>query len=410
MQARNTVASYGRVSRIFHWLTAALIITTFPLGLIAENLPYATSEELALKAQLFSIHKTLGVTVFFVALARILWALTETRPAPVHPGRKLETFAAEAVHWSLYISLVLVPLTGWIHHAAVDGFAPILWPFGQNLPFVPKSETIGQVFGAAHGLFVWILLASLVLHIAGALKHVIIDRDETLARMVKGTPSMAGHPHQARAPVLAALLLWAAAGFAAWEISRPATTLPNTAVASAPTPDTQSQPVSPADTGANTWQVESGSLALSVQQMGSAVAGQFATWSADIAFEETPTDGRNGTVTVKIDTRSLSLGSVSDQAKGADFFDVANHPGATFTATIRPEGTAYIAEGTLDLRGQVKPVSLPFSLTITGDTAVMKGETTIDRRDFGMGTSFGDESQVGFPVLVTIELTAKRQN
>src|SRR5690606_944913 len=149
------------------------------------------------------------------------WALTETRPAPVHPGRKLETFAAETVHWALYISLVLVPLTGWIHHAAVEGFAPILWPFGQNLPFVPKSETIGHIFGVAHGLFVWVLLASLTLHIAGAVKHVLIDRDVTLARMVKGTPSMAGEPHKARAPIVVALLVWMAAGFVAWEISRP---------------------------------------------------------------------------------------------------------------------------------------------------------------------------------------------
>lgn len=405
MQARNTVASYGRVARVFHWLTAALIVTTFPLGLIAENLPYATSEELTLKAQVFSIHKTLGVTVFFVALARILWALTETRPAPVHPGRKLETFAAETVHWALYISLVLVPLTGWIHHAAVEGFAPILWPFGQNLPFVPKSEALGHIFGVAHGLFVWVLLAALALHIAGAVKHVLIDRDVTLARMVKGTPSMAGEPHKARAPIFAALLLWAAAGFAAWEISRPAGAIP-----ASPVSETAAAESTVPEAAAGTWQVESGSLALSVQQMGSAVAGSFATWTADITFDETPTDGRNGAVTVKIDTTSLSLGSVSDQAKSADFFDVANHPGATFTATIRPDGTNYIAEGTLDLRGQVRPLSLPFTLTITGDTAVMKGETTIDRRDYNMGASFGDESQVGFSVLVTVELTAKRRN
>ena len=113
---------------------------------------------------------------------------------------------------------------------------------------------------------------------------------------------------------------------------------------------------------------------------------------------------------MKIDTTSLSLGSVSDQAKGADFFDTANHPDATFTATISPEGESYIAKGSLTLRGQTKPITLPFALDITGDTAVMKGQTTIDRRDFGMGTSFGDESQVGFPVIVTVDLTAKRLN
>lgn len=403
MQARNTVASYGSVSRTFHWLTAALILTAFPLGMYAESLPYDTSEQLALKAQLFSIHKTLGTVVFFVALGRILWALTETRPAPLHPARKMETFAAEAVHWALYISLVAVPLSGWIHHAAVEGFAPILWPFGQNLPFVPKSEYIGHLATMAHWIFTKVLLVSLVLHVAGALKHVFIDRDGTLSRMTKGTPSQAGgKSHKSRAPMIAAILLWAAASLGAWAIARPDSTA---AIAEAP-----ATPSAPAADATGNWQVESGTLSISVQQMGSAVKGNFATWSADITFDETPTDGSNGSVTVKIDTGSISLGSVSDQAKSADFFDVTNHPGATFTAAIRPEGDAFIAEGTLDLRGVLKPVSLPFTLTITGDTAVMSGETTLDRRDYGMGEKYPDEASVGFPVIVSVDLTARRIN
>ncbi|VDC31799.1 cytochrome b/b6 domain-containing protein [Pseudogemmobacter humi] len=398
MPARNTEASYGAVSRMFHWLTALLILTVFPLGMFAESLPWATPEELARKAQAFSIHKTLGTLVFFVALARILWALTETRPAPLHPERRLETFAAEAVHWALYISLVAVPLSGWIHHAAVDGFAPILWPLGQGLPFVPKSESLAEAAATAHGLFTKLLLASLVLHVVGALKHVFIDRDETLARMTRGTPSQAGgRPHKSRAPMLAAVAVWALAGLGAWGIARPeAPEATKTAAASAP---------------AGNWQVEEGSLSFTVRQMGSAVAGHFPDWSAEISFDETPdADGSNGSVRVTIDTTSLGLGAVTDQAKGADFFDTTNHPMALFTARIRPEGEAWAATGTLSLRGAERPVTLPFTLEISGDTAIMRGETTLDRRDFGIGANYTDESQVGFSVVVTAELTARRRD
>lgn len=399
MPARNTAASYGAVSRMFHWLTALLILTVFPLGMFAESLPWATSEELARKAQAFSIHKTLGTLVFFVALGRILWALTETRPAALHPDRRLETFAAEAVHWALYISLVAVPLSGWIHHAAVDGFAPILWPFGQGLPFVPKSEGLAETAATAHGLFTKLLLASLILHIAGALKHVFIDRDETLARMTRGTPSQAGgRAHKSRAPMLAAVAVWSLAGLAAWSLAR--SDAPGAGQTAAAPP-----------AAAGNWLVESGSLGFTVRQMGSEVTGHFPDWSAAIAFDETPAaDGTNGTVTVSIDTTSLSLGAVTDQAKGADFFDTANHPAALFTAAIRPAGETYSAAGTLSLRGAERPVTLPFTLEIDGDTATMQGETTLDRRDFGMGASYGDESQVGFSVTVKAELTARRSD
>ena len=139
MSARNTPRSFGTVTRTFHWLTALLILTAIPLGVIANRLPYDTAQALAQKAQLFSLHKTLGIAAFLLGLARILWALVERHPAPLHPDRKAELTLASAVHWLLYISLVAVPLTGWVHHAAVTGFAPILWPFGQTLPVVPLS-------------------------------------------------------------------------------------------------------------------------------------------------------------------------------------------------------------------------------------------------------------------------------
>ena len=139
MTVSNTTTRYGTVTKTFHWLTALFIITAIALGAIANRLPYETNDQLALKAQLFSFHKTLGVLVFIVALGRILWALTQTKPGPLHAERKLETMLAELVHWLLYISLIAVPLTGWIHHAATAGFAPILLPIGLDRPLFHNS-------------------------------------------------------------------------------------------------------------------------------------------------------------------------------------------------------------------------------------------------------------------------------
>ena len=154
----SAAVSYGTVTKTFHWLTALLILTVIPLGVIANELPYETNEELALKAWLFSLHKTLGVALFFAALVRIFWALSQPKPALLNSEKPVEGFLAGLVHWMLYASLVGVPLSGWIGHAATTGFAPIWWPFGQSLPFVPKDEAVAHVFSWLH----FVLLLALV--------------------------------------------------------------------------------------------------------------------------------------------------------------------------------------------------------------------------------------------------------
>lgn len=398
MPATNTMRRYGAVARSLHWATALLILSAIGLGLYAEGLPYDTSEALAAKAQVFSLHKTIGVAAFFIAAIRILWALSQPRPAPVHPDRKLETLAAEWVHWMLYASMLLMPLSGWIHHAAVDGFAPILWPFGQNLPFVPKSEGVAQVAGILHVVFSKLLIASVLLHVVGALKHAVWDRDGTLARMVTGREAGQPAPHP-KAPAFVALALLALVAGGVVVLSG------QDAPQAAEAPAAEAAPVA----SAGNWQVESGALTFTVKQMGADVQGNLPDWTADITFDEAATDGKHGHVAVQIDTTTLALGSVTDQAKGAEFFDVTAHKTAVFEADILPAATGYEAKGTLTLRGQAQPVSLPFTLTIAGDTARMQGETTLDRRTFGMGASYGDESSVGFPVVVKVDLTARHK-
>lgn len=405
MPILNTNTAYGSVSKSFHWLTALLILTLFPLGLIAENLPYDTGEQLARKAWLFSLHKTLGVTLFFVALVRILWTLTQKKPALLNPDHKAESFAAETVHWLLYISLVLVPLSGWLHHAATEGFAPIWWPFGQSLPLVPKSDSVAHFFGAWHFVLTKVLAVTLLLHIAGALKHAFIDKDNTLRRMWFGHTEMAELPNatHSKRPRTVAVIIYVVALLGASVLAF-----------SAPTPAEVTAPLAQIDTASaaensGNWQVQSGILEINITQFGNALSGQFEGWTAVIDFDETVQDGLSGSVEVSVDIASLRLGSVTDQAMGPDFFDVENHPTAVFTADILTlEDGQYDAVGTLTLRGAEVPVILPFSLRIEGDTAMMYGQVTTDRRDFAIGDNMPDESSVGFVVRIDVEMTAQK--
>ncbi|PXW83016.1 cytochrome b561 [Ruegeria sp. P4] len=408
MSRQNTDQSYGSITKTFHWLTALLILSAFPLGYFATELAeqiqssgFDGSQAVIARATLlFSLHKTLGVAVFFTALLRILWAITQEKPGLLHPDRKLEAWAAETAHWVLYGAMVIVPLSGWIHHAATDGFAPIWWPFGQDLPMVPKSELVSKLFSTIHFYAMLLLGAAILAHVAGALKHHVLDKDSTLLRMLPGRRALPQPPAQTHSalPFLSALLVWAGvlAGSSALYFS-------------ASDKGTTAAPALRETIEGSGWSVESGSLGIEVVQMGSAVSGSFADWNAKIAFEEPAAPGPAGEVEVTIAIPSLTLGSVTDQAMGADYFDAETYPSATFAAEIvQIEDSQYEARGTLTIRDQTVPTTLPFTLDLEGDTATMSGRTEVNRLDFNVGTGTQDEATLAFGVNITVDLVAHR--
>lgn len=383
---RNTPQSYGSVARVFHWLTGLIILCNIGLGLWASRAPL---DDIALKVQLFSWHKTLGIAALAVGSLRILWAVTQPRPVPIHPERQVETLLAETVHWVLYAALVLVPLTGWIEHAATEGYAPILWPLGQGLPLVPKSPALALAMAGIHHVFAWLLIASIALHVAGALKHAVLDRDGVLSRMLRGARAGGRFSGSRRlAAMAAAAILGAGAAYALTSRSPMEET-------AAPLQQTRSG-----------WQVTEGDLGFVIRQMGSEVRGGFSDWTASIDFDP---DRGEGQVRVTVNMDSVAIGTVTDQAKGADFFDVAGHPVAVFEGQIRRDADGYVAEGPLTLKGQEAPVTLLFTLQIDGDVARMQGRATLDRRTWHIGSGYDDESTVGFSVELDVALEARHE-
>ncbi|TMV06400.1 cytochrome [Ruegeria sediminis] len=406
MPLSNTPRSYGGIAKTFHWLTALLILTVIPLGWIANDLAEAindpsrasTPAEIANAVRFFSLHKTLGVAIFFVALARILWAQTQPKPGLLNADKRLESFAAETVHWLLYGSLVFVPLSGWVHHAATEGYAPILWPFGQDLPLVAKSAPLAEFAGGLHGILVWVLVVALALHILGAVKHHVIDRDATLRRMLPGR-AVAGEPPAQRhsaLPAVSALVVWCIALGA------------GILTGAFPAHDTASRADARLDQVQSDWQVLDGSLSIAVKQLGAPVTGEFSDWTAAITFDDPPEPGPAGTVEVAVAIGSLSLGTVTDQAMGPDFFDHASFPTASFKGEILKTETGYEARGPLTIRGHSIDITLPFALQLEGDTATMSASLVVDRLEFGIGKTMPDESSLAFAVEIAVELTATR--
>lgn len=409
MSLTNTSQSYGSLAKLFHWTTAILILGLFPLGIIANGMAEglrdpaaaATETQIARTIALFSAHKTIGVAVFVIALLRVAWSLSQPRPGLLNADHRAEALLAETVHWLLYGSILLVPLSGWMHHAATTGFAPIRWPFGQSLPFVPKDEDFAELMAGLHLVLQRVLLLAVVLHIAGALKHHVVDRDATLRRMLPGNANAPIPPKQRHSlvPPLAAVTVWAGAialGAGLGLFGHPSDPAKHTP---------QSTALTPAASG---WNVTEGRLAISVTQLGSPVVGQFNDWTAAITFDNPASPGPAGQVDVIVNISSLTLGSVTDQAMGPDYFDVTAFPTAIFSADIAKTETGYIADGTLTIRDKTVPIQLPFQLTLDGNAATMSGQLQLDRMEFGIGASVTDAATLGFGVEVTVELTAER--
>ncbi|HWA60539.1 MAG TPA: YceI family protein [Caulobacteraceae bacterium] len=144
---------------------------------------------------------------------------------------------------------------------------------------------------------------------------------------------------------------------------------------------------------------------------GEAFQGAFARWSADIRFD--PKDLAGSSVTATIDTASAASGDKDrDQAiPSADFLDAARYRSATFVARQFRDlgGGRYEAIGVLTMRGVAKPLTLPFTLAITGRTAKMTANVALNRLAFGVGQGqWRNVETIPAAVTVTIALTATR--
>lgn len=162
------------------------------------------------------------------------------------------------------------------------------------------------------------------------------------------------------------------------------------------------------------WAVDpaKSSVAFSVVVNGQSVVGRFASFSAAIAFD--PADLANSTAKI---TLPMGEAKTADAVRDAmlpkpDWFNVPGFPQAVFQTTgfVSKGGNKYEAAGKLTLKGVTRDVTLPFTLDITGDTAVMKGETALKRLDFGVGSlkEFATGTPVALDVKVMVNVTARR--
>ena len=172
---------YTKTAMLLHWLIAVLIIGGFSLGVTMVNIPGLTPTKL----RYFSWHKWIGITILGLACLRALWRLSH--PAPPYPASMggWQHAAAGVVHGLLYLLIFAVPVSGYFYSLAAGVPVVYLGLFPMPVLIDPNPEW-KPVLKQLHYWLNVTLLAGFCVHVAGALKHQLIDRDGILQRMLPG--------------------------------------------------------------------------------------------------------------------------------------------------------------------------------------------------------------------------------
>lgn len=172
---------YHILIRILHWLMAIMILSLIAVGWYMEGLP----KEAAGRGDLYSLHKSFGVTILALLFIRIAIRLTKGAPDLPDSIPYIIRKAAHAVHYLIYILMFSVPLAG-IMMSNMYGY-PVKW-FGYKLPFMfPENKELAYIAKESHGILAYALLALVAFHIAGAIKHRFFEKNpknDVLNRML----------------------------------------------------------------------------------------------------------------------------------------------------------------------------------------------------------------------------------
>ncbi len=165
---------YSPVAVFLHWAIALLIVTNIGLGLMMG----------AHIRSAFAYHQSVGLTVLLLSMVRLGWRLGHPwmpLPAQMKPWERL---LARFVHVAFYVLIIAIPLLGWATVSAGARGAPAFW--GAPIPRLPVApeRDLHETLGEAHVWLVWLTVALLAAHIAGAVKHTYMQKEHELTRMI----------------------------------------------------------------------------------------------------------------------------------------------------------------------------------------------------------------------------------
>lgn len=183
---------YTGTAIALHWLVALLIFAGFGLGLTMVDMGFSPQ-----KLKFYSWHKWIGITIFTLVAVRLAWRLTHPAPAMPMSMPAWQQKAAHVSHWLMYVLFFAIPISGWLFSSTKGiqtvylGVLPLPDLLTKDMGDIvlaaadaEKPFTLAELIRLVHKSMNYLLGSLVLMHIAAAIKHHFIDRDDILGRMV----------------------------------------------------------------------------------------------------------------------------------------------------------------------------------------------------------------------------------
>jgi cytochrome b561 len=175
MTATSPPTQFVLLSRILHWLMAAMLLTMLFIGvtMVASLGNYHV---------LIAVHRPLGILILILAVVRLVNRIFTTLPPFPPTMSRRERWIASASEKLLYTLMIALPLVGWgmlsAGHYPIIMFGPVHLP-----PILPASPTLFAILRKTHTILAYLLFFTFLAHLSAVLFHTLIVRDRLLHRM-----------------------------------------------------------------------------------------------------------------------------------------------------------------------------------------------------------------------------------
>lgn len=178
MSLKNTANTFGSIAKSLHWIIALLIIGMLIFGYFMEDFPAS------MESVVYNTHKTIGIIILALVVLRLMWRFMNTQPAYSASYPAIMQKLAHLSHYALYIAMFLMPISGWVMSTAHGKIPHFLGWFYFPMPGIPQNPVLANLALETHNTLAIIFIVLLVLHVAAALFHHFILRDNVLIRML----------------------------------------------------------------------------------------------------------------------------------------------------------------------------------------------------------------------------------
>lgn len=176
----DTRSTYSRGAIALHWTTSILLVLNILGGFLHDSFGEAAV------GLIMGLHKATGILILVLAVAWLMWRLTHRAPPLPATVKRWEKGLAHTVQWTFYILMLALPVTGWLMVSSGSRKGPISFYGLFDVPFLPvaQDKLAAGAYTDRHEILAIITAVLIAIHVAAALKHHLIDRDNTLVRML----------------------------------------------------------------------------------------------------------------------------------------------------------------------------------------------------------------------------------